>query len=108
MRLNVNFLAKEGRSVEKGIDEKLLLFFLGSRLSLLLLKGDGVRRRRYGSEVPAPLILLEGSSAKDALDDGDEPGSQGPFGGGEALTKYPQKYFFSSSSRTSGRSRSFM
>ena len=75
VRLDVNFLPKEGRSVEEGIDEKLLLFFLGGSLSLLLLKGDGVRWRRYGPEVPAPLILLEGPSAKDTLDDGDQPGS---------------------------------
>ena len=77
MRFNINFLPKEGRSIEEGIDEKLLLFFFGSSLSLLLLKGDGVRWRRYGSEVPAPLIFLEGPSAKDTLNNGDQPGSQG-------------------------------
>ena len=108
MGFDIDFFTKEGRSVEQVVYEEALLFFLGSSLSLLLLKGYRIGGRSSWPKMPRTLILLESASFIDPLDDGDKPGAESPLGGRETFTTSGKDYFFSRSVSTSGRSRSFI
>lgn len=71
MSFDIDLFSKKRRSIQEVVDEESFFFLFGSGFSLLLLKSNGIRRRGSRSLMTAPLILLEGTSAKDAFDDGD-------------------------------------